>query len=179
MESRKCTIHSLTLEEFIPGDKHSFKYPTKELSQEDKAAAQKAQEFVSQITENNDSNNEDNEDNDDEEKIDNALLEETTQRPTAFKLRMTVSGGTYVRSIVHDLGKALGSSAHVVELTRTRQGEFALPQSSTEDGGMSTGKNVIDWNVFEKALTEKSDEYNEGELQEWEQQLISVIKTDI
>lgn len=39
---------------------------------------------------------------------------------------MTVSSGTYVRSIVHDLGIALGSAAHVVKLTRTRQGEFVL-----------------------------------------------------
>ncbi|TIA68221.1 hypothetical protein E3P92_04120 [Wallemia ichthyophaga] len=183
VESRKCTIHSLTLEDFIPGDKHSFIYPTNELSHEDKVAAQKAQEFVShsddQSVEKSDSNSQLNEDKSDEEKIDNALRAETTEGPKAFKLRMTVSGGTYVRSIVHDLGKALGSSAHVVELTRTRQGEFALPQASMEDGGLSTGKNVIDWSVFEKALAEKTDEYKEGELAEWEQRLISVIKTDI
>ena len=39
---------------------------------------------------------------------------------------MTVSSGTYVRSIVHDIAIALGSSAFVVKLTRTRQGEFTL-----------------------------------------------------
>ena len=39
---------------------------------------------------------------------------------------MVVSSGTYVRSIVHDLGLALGSAAHVVKLTRTRQGAFVL-----------------------------------------------------
>jgi tRNA pseudouridine55 synthase len=39
---------------------------------------------------------------------------------------MTVSSGTYVRSIVHDIGLALGCGAHVVKLTRTRQGEFVL-----------------------------------------------------
>lgn len=39
---------------------------------------------------------------------------------------MTVSSGTYVRSIIHDIGIALGSSAHVVKLTRTRQGIFTL-----------------------------------------------------
>lgn len=43
-----------------------------------------------------------------------------------FEISMTVSSGTYVRSIIHDIGLALGSSAHVVKLTRTRQGEFAL-----------------------------------------------------
>ncbi|WWC60209.1 tRNA pseudouridine(55) synthase [Kwoniella dejecticola CBS 10117] len=47
-------------------------------------------------------------------------------RPPTFKVKMTVSSGTYVRSIVHDIGVALGCGAHVVKLTRTRQGEFSL-----------------------------------------------------
>lgn len=42
---------------------------------------------------------------------------------------MIVSSGTYVRSIVHDLGIVLGSAAHVVKLTRTRQGAFVLNPS--------------------------------------------------
>ncbi|WVQ94632.1 tRNA pseudouridine(55) synthase [Kwoniella sp. CBS 9459] len=50
----------------------------------------------------------------------------TGLRPPTFKVRMTVSSGTYVRSIVHDIGVALGCGAHVVKLTRTRQGEFSL-----------------------------------------------------
>jgi tRNA pseudouridine55 synthase len=50
----------------------------------------------------------------------------TGLRPPAFKVRMTVSGGTYVRSIVHDIGTALGCGAHVVQLRRTRQGRFVL-----------------------------------------------------
>lgn len=44
--------------------------------------------------------------------------------PSAFRLRMTVSSGTYVRSIVHDVGLACSSAAHVVELRRTKQGEW-------------------------------------------------------
>ena len=47
-------------------------------------------------------------------------------RPPTFEISMTVSSGTYVRSIVHDIAIALGSSAFVVKLTRTRQGEFTL-----------------------------------------------------
>ena len=39
---------------------------------------------------------------------------------------MTVSSGTYVRSIIHDIALALGSVAHVVVLSRTRQGDFTL-----------------------------------------------------
>ena len=56
----------------------------------------------------------------------------TGLRPAAFKVRMTVSSGTYVRSIVHDIGLALGCGAHVVTLTRTRQGQFTLYGDETE-----------------------------------------------
>ncbi|KAJ9127713.1 hypothetical protein QFC24_001123 [Naganishia onofrii] len=50
----------------------------------------------------------------------------STLIPPTFTIRMTVSSGTYVRSIVHDLALSIGSAAHVVTLTRTRQGRFAL-----------------------------------------------------
>jgi tRNA pseudouridine55 synthase len=36
------------------------------------------------------------------------------------------SGGTYVRTLVHDIGQALGCGAHVVALKRTRVGKFLL-----------------------------------------------------
>lgn len=56
------------------------------------------------------------------------VSEKTGLRPATFTVRMTVSSGTYVRSIVHDIGLALGCGAHVVKLTRTRQGEFVLSE---------------------------------------------------
>lgn len=51
---------------------------------------------------------------------------------------MVVSSGTYVRSIVHDLGIALGTVAHVVKLTRTRQGEFTLDPVAASAVGVPT-----------------------------------------
>lgn len=51
-------------------------------------------------------------------------------------IRTTVSSGTYIRSLVHDIGLAVGSAAHMVKLVRTRQGEFALADA-------------IDWSLFE------------------------------
>jgi tRNA pseudouridine55 synthase len=39
--------------------------------------------------------------------------------------------GTYVRSIAHDMGRALGPGAHVSEITRTAVGEFTLDQAMT------------------------------------------------
>lgn len=48
-------------------------------------------------------------------------------------LRVTVrcSGGTYVRSIAHDVGAALGRGAHLQELRRLTSGEFRIEQART------------------------------------------------
>lgn len=53
------------------------------------------------------------------------------------KLRMKVSSGTYVRSLVHDLGQVLGCGAYVVELRRTVLGCFGL-----EDVGEMTVEDI-------------------------------------
>jgi len=39
--------------------------------------------------------------------------------------------GTYIRSLVHDLGQRYGVGAHLVEIVRTAVGEFTLDQAST------------------------------------------------
>jgi tRNA pseudouridine55 synthase len=52
--------------------------------------------------------------------------------PTA-ELRIECSAGTYVRSIAHDLGIALGCGAHLQSLRRTASGEFTLTQARTLD----------------------------------------------
>jgi tRNA pseudouridine55 synthase len=40
-----------------------------------------------------------------------------------------VSAGTYIRSLAHDLGQALGCGAHLTQLRRTQAGEFNLSQA--------------------------------------------------
>ncbi|KAI9928236.1 hypothetical protein ASPWEDRAFT_153182 [Aspergillus wentii DTO 134E9] len=47
-------------------------------------------------------------------------------QPAAVKVTMTVSSGFYVRSLAHDLGKALGSCGLMSSLIRTRQSDFVL-----------------------------------------------------
>jgi tRNA pseudouridine55 synthase len=47
------------------------------------------------------------------------------------RLRAHCSGGTYLRSIAHDLGKALGCGAHLQELRRTASGEFEIGHART------------------------------------------------
>jgi tRNA pseudouridine55 synthase len=47
------------------------------------------------------------------------------------KLRAHCSGGTYMRSIAHDLGAVLGCGAHLTELRRIASGEFEIAQART------------------------------------------------
>jgi tRNA pseudouridine55 synthase len=47
------------------------------------------------------------------------------------RLRVHCSGGTYMRSIAHDVGKALGCGAHLAELRRLASGEFEIARART------------------------------------------------
>jgi tRNA pseudouridine55 synthase len=49
------------------------------------------------------------------------------------RFRARVSSGTYIRSIAHDLGQALGCGAHLETLRRTAHGEFTLADAYTLD----------------------------------------------
>ncbi len=110
IEKRSVTIRSLEIVEW-KGSDHDYSYPEKKFTDEQKKAIEKAMHGV-----------EDQFNVKDEPEA----QESTDEKPTAFVLKMSGSGGTYVRSIVHDLGHALGSAAHVVTLTRARQSRFAL-----------------------------------------------------
>jgi tRNA pseudouridine55 synthase len=57
-----------------------------------------------------------------------ALLDVTGE---LARVRAHCSGGTYLRSIAHELGQALGCGAHLEELRRTVSGDFALGQART------------------------------------------------
>ncbi|MEO2082953.1 MAG: tRNA pseudouridine(55) synthase TruB [Desulfurobacteriaceae bacterium] len=48
-----------------------------------------------------------------------------------FTLEVCCSSGTYVRPLIHDIGKALGCDAVVVELRRTRIGSISLEEAIT------------------------------------------------
>lgn len=43
-----------------------------------------------------------------------------------FDMPVTCSGGTYIRSLAHDIGDALGCGAHLSALQRTRAGRFKI-----------------------------------------------------
>lgn len=46
-------------------------------------------------------------------------------------LKIKCSKGTYIRSIARDIGLALGSGAHIVELRRTANGDFNISEALT------------------------------------------------
>ncbi|HEU4729691.1 MAG TPA: tRNA pseudouridine(55) synthase TruB [Kofleriaceae bacterium] len=49
--------------------------------------------------------------------------------PPRFRIAIACSKGTYVRSLVADIGAALGAGAHLSELRRTRSGRFSIDQA--------------------------------------------------
>jgi tRNA pseudouridine55 synthase len=53
-------------------------------------------------------------------------LELLAYTPPLIELEMEVGRGAYVRSLAHDLGERLGCHGHLVRLTRTASGPFAL-----------------------------------------------------
>ncbi len=52
---------------------------------------------------------------------------------TEVSARVICSGGTYIRTLAHDLGEALGCGAHLSQLQRTQVGKFALGQCRSLD----------------------------------------------
>lgn len=48
-----------------------------------------------------------------------------------FSFRVKVSKGTYIRSLIRDIGIKLGCFACMKELTRTKQGKFSIDESYT------------------------------------------------
>lgn len=48
-----------------------------------------------------------------------------------LKIRTRVSSGTYIRALARDIGRALGTGAHVKELKRTQIGEHKLKDAQT------------------------------------------------
>ena len=156
IEKRQVTVHSLELVEW-KGSNHEYHWPEKQFTEEEKKAMEKALEGIEENPTIKD------------EPDSTAADSDAQQSPTAFVLSMKVSGGTYVRSIVHDLGHVLGSAAHVVTLTRSRQGRFALEATETED------KACVPWEVFERASQDEGETDEDG-WKEWEREVMNVFE---
>lgn len=60
-----------------------------------------------------------------------SLSAEPTESPSDYKLTVTCSGGTYIRTLCADIGKALGCGGVMAKLERTATGNFHLESAHT------------------------------------------------
>ena len=60
-------------------------------------------------------------------------LELLAFEPPRFRLAIACSKGTYIRTLIADLGAAVGAGAHMAELRRVRSGRFAIEDAVTLD----------------------------------------------
>ncbi len=153
IEPRKVTVHSLEVVEWR-GTDHTFKWPEESLTADEKKAMEAALKSV----------------NEDVSLKDEVEAPDGDKNPPAFVLRMKVSGGTYVRSIVHDLAHELNSAGHVVTLTRSRQGDFVMDKAV--EGDVS----CVPWEVFQRALEESGKETDDAGWTEWEREVLDRLE---
>lgn len=79
-----------------------------------------------------------------------------------FSINCHVSKGTYIRSLVRDIGRSLGTYATMVGLRRTCQGNFKIDEAYTMgdiDNGNYQLKSIIDVLDIEKVIVDKDMEF--------------------
>lgn len=77
-----------------------------------------------------------------------ATFETLSQHDDRRTMRIVCSGGTYVRTLAHDLGAAIGVPAHLSGLRRTAVGRFleseAVPLESVSAGSLASLAEALD-----------------------------------
>lgn len=68
-----------------------------------------------------------------ERKVEVYRLQLIDWRPSCFAIEVECGRGTYIRSLAHDMGRALGCGAHLKGLTRTSCGPFDIADSLSLD----------------------------------------------
>jgi tRNA pseudouridine55 synthase len=63
--------------------------------------------------------------------IDSIDVLEFNEALMQLKIRVVCSKGTYIRALARDIGKALNSGAHLIELRRTRVGDIRVEDCLT------------------------------------------------
>jgi len=156
IEKRPVTVHSLELVEW-KGSDHPYRWPENVFSAEQKQALARSLSGVRPAS-----------DDVVAESDSEAAAAPDDEVPTAFVLQMRVSGGTYVRSIVHDLAHALGSAGHVVTLTRSRQKDYVLEPKEEGD------RRCVPWEVFEAAVEDAGERDADG-WTAWEREVLDKL----
>ncbi len=68
------------------------------------------------------------------------IFEITAIEMPVVHFRIVCSTGTYIRSVAHDFGVALGCGAYLSALRRTKIGEFSVNDALTLEGFIQTLK---------------------------------------
>jgi tRNA pseudouridine55 synthase len=63
--------------------------------------------------------------------------------PPIATFKVKCSSGTYIRSLCHDIGLALGSGAHITVLKRTRIGHFSIDEAVSIDELPNTKRGIM------------------------------------
>jgi tRNA pseudouridine55 synthase len=80
--------------------------------------------------------------------------------PRRSTLELTCRGGFYVRSLARDLGRALGSGAHLAALRRTAIGPWVDPGEGQER--LLTGLDLLPWCPSRRLDDEEADHLSHG-----------------
>ncbi len=59
------------------------------------------------------------------------MSDEVREPQSSIRILVACSAGTYIRSLAVDIGRAIGTGAHLTELRRTRAGRFGIGQAIT------------------------------------------------
>lgn len=69
-------------------------------------------------------------------------LELDLKEKNELHFRVMCSKGTYIRSLANDIGKALNSGAHLIELRRTSSGDFNVQDAKSVEEWVSVIKSI-------------------------------------
>jgi len=134
IKSRKVVIHSIELLEFnteptktteilVDNDNEDFTFQMDVDNKEET----KDKNMKKQQNNRNQNNN-----NNEKKKFqfkNKAIANNKLPEGPTFRFKVECGGGTYIRSLIHDIGKKLDSTAHMVSLIRSKQGPFKVEES--------------------------------------------------
>ena len=156
---RPAKVYRLEMTEWLEPGAHEFSWPTESASEEEVAAGYQ----VLQLSESKEggkrkrspspqSSDPRKELKDIADPADYAIAplhesaapqaDKASDRPPAAKLSMDVGSGFYVRSLCHDLGKAVNSLGLMAALIRTKQGPFSLEANTLLYEDLKAGEEV-------------------------------------
>jgi tRNA pseudouridine55 synthase len=77
-------------------------------------------------------------------RVEVSVFEVTAFVPPSIQFRVVCGGGTYVRSLAHDLGQRLGCGAHLSSLRRLRSGAFGIEEAVPMESAGASNMTPLD-----------------------------------